>query len=197
MPMDESNRYFASPWRRDAAGCPGTFIMDSSVHFAAALRCVAAAAGAGEAVRASAVARGVSPGLPAPDTLSGWVEFASGAAASVAISFAGAVPTLRMAADGSTGAVELGRGGFGAGGRGGGYEVAVVRAGEAPDATHHPFGGLEGELASFARAATGAGTAADAAALCPKAAARDLAVVEALLASAAAGGAPVDVAAVE
>lgn len=197
MPMNEANRYFSSAWRRDAAGCPGVFLMDSSVHFVAALRSVAAAAGAGEAVRAGAVARGASPGLPAPDTLAGWVEFSSGGvAATLSISFAGAVPTLRLAADGAAGAVEIARGGFGGGGRGGGYEVSVARAGEAPQSTHHPFGGLEAELASFVRSVRGVATPADAAALCPVAAARDLAVVEALLASAAAGGAPVDVASV-
>ena len=57
MPMDESNRYFRSEWRRDPVGCPGSYLTDSSVHFIAALRSLAAAAGAGEAVRAGAVAR--------------------------------------------------------------------------------------------------------------------------------------------
>lgn len=196
MPMDAGNRYFASAWRRDAVGCPGTFLMDSSVHFVAALRAVAGAAGAGEAVRAGAVARRAAPdALPPPaDTLAGWVEFASGVVASVSISFAGAVPVFRLTADGARGAVELSRGGFGGGGRGGGYDVAVaVRGGGDPRRTHHPFNGLEAELAAFARVARGAGTPADVEALAPEAAAADLAVVEALLASAAGGGGGVEV----
>ena len=194
MPMDESNRYFGSEWRRDAVGYPGTFLMDSSCHWFAALRSLAAAVGAGEAVRAGAVARRAAPSsLPPPaDTLAGWVEFQSGVAASIAITFAGATPTFRLMVDGTAGAVEVARGGLGGGRRGGGYSVRVAGA-EASD-EHHPFGGLEGELTSFVAVARGTATPADEAALSVAAAAADLAVVEALLASAAAGGEAVEVA---
>jgi hypothetical protein len=56
LPMDARNRYFGSAWRRDTGLCPGGFFMDSSVHFTAALRHLAAAAGGGEAAEVSATA---------------------------------------------------------------------------------------------------------------------------------------------
>ena len=46
MPMNVANKYFNSAWRRDDAHCPGGFMMESSVHFLAALRMLAAAGGA-------------------------------------------------------------------------------------------------------------------------------------------------------
>ena len=52
--MDEGNRYFPSEWRRDPDACPGCFLMDSAVHYLAAVRAVAAGAGLGEPVAASA-----------------------------------------------------------------------------------------------------------------------------------------------
>ena len=47
MPMNTANKYFPSTWRRDAEACFGGFMTDSSVHFLAALRMLARAAGAG------------------------------------------------------------------------------------------------------------------------------------------------------
>ncbi len=46
MPMNVKNKYFNSSWRRNDAHCPGGFMMESSVHFLAALRMLAAAGGA-------------------------------------------------------------------------------------------------------------------------------------------------------
>ena len=46
MPMNAKNKYFDSSWRRNDAHCPGGFMMESSVHFLAALRMLAAAGGA-------------------------------------------------------------------------------------------------------------------------------------------------------
>jgi predicted dehydrogenase len=229
MPMDGANRYHGSAWRRDTAGCPGGFLMDSSVHFIAALRSVAGRGGArwGEARAASAAAYGADaedsgvdggvdgshhpPPLPAPDTLVGRLTFANGRAAAVSITFAGAAPGLSLGVEGRDGAVQLTRGGLAAlagsgckGGanptaaRGAGYEVTTAHrapgGGLAAETVFHPFAGLERELRAFVRLARGVAEEGDAAALCPAAAARDLAVVEALLVSAAAGGgAPVPV----
>ena len=156
MPMNSSNRYHGSRWRRDPEGCPGCFLMDSSVHFVAALRAVAAAAGLGEPVRVGSRATsrcGDGNDLPAPDTLTSWVEYggggggeeeegkkgngeggaaATGASATAAtgalsVTFAGAVPRFALTLDSRAGAVELSRGGYGgtATGRGAGYTVAV------------------------------------------------------------------------
>lgn len=59
MPMNPSNKYYNSGWRRDTAGLPGGFLMDSSVHFIAALRTLARAAGArGAGVRRGAARAG-------------------------------------------------------------------------------------------------------------------------------------------
>ena len=46
MPMTVANKYYNSTWRRNDAHCPGGFMMESSVHFLAALRMLAAAGGA-------------------------------------------------------------------------------------------------------------------------------------------------------
>ena len=46
MPMNGKNKYYNSTWRRNDAHCPGGFMMESSVHFLAALRMLAAAGGA-------------------------------------------------------------------------------------------------------------------------------------------------------
>ena len=232
MPMDAGNRYHGSAWRRDTATCPGGFLMDSTVHFLAALRAATGAGGAGwgEPVTASAVAYGADgedaaadgpgdggapaadapPPLPSPDTLAGCLTFGNGRAASLSITFAGSLPHLRLAVEGRRGAVALSRGGFpapaAAGGegkapppvsRGGGYDLATATrtpgAGLATAHAFHPFAGLDRELAAFVRLVRGGRDAADAAALSPAAAARDLAAIEALLAAAAAGGAPVPV----
>lgn len=62
--MNPSNKYYNSGWRRDTAGLPGGFLMDSSVHFIAALRTLARAAGArGAGVRRGAARAGGCAGL--------------------------------------------------------------------------------------------------------------------------------------
>lgn len=219
MPMNALNRYHGSAWRRDAAGCPGCFLMDSSVHFVAALRSVASAAGLGEPTRVGARATrrcGDGNDLPAPDTLTSWVEFGGGGGGkgeeeggdgggggtlttgTVSVTFAGAAPRFALTLDTRAGAVELSRGGYGgtATGRGAGYTVAVspAAAGGSAETSFHPFGGLEAELESFLRLARGKGTRDDARALSPASATRDLALIEAMLSSSAGGGVPTAVA---
>lgn len=82
-------RYYPSQWRRDTQGCAGGMIMESSVHFIAALRMLAAAVGLGEAVQATARTYHAKPDLSAPDTLVGTVSFEHGTApASVSITLA-------------------------------------------------------------------------------------------------------------
>ena len=201
MPMNASNRYHGSAWRRDAQGCPGCFLMDSSVHFLAAMRSVGGAAGLGEVVRVGARATSRCGGgndLPSPDSLTSWIEYKGGETGTVSVTFAGAAPRFALTLDTRAGAVELSRRGYGgtATGRGAGYTVAVSPAAEASsgekeaETNFHPFGGLEAELESFLRLARGRGTEADAQALSPASAARDLALIEAMLTSSKAGGAP-------
>ena len=107
MPMNAANKYFGSTWRRDAAKCPGAFLMDSSVHFVAALRMLASAAGLGAEVSVAGRAYGTTDALPAPDALVGYVGFQGGRGASVSISFGCALPRFSLAATGTRGALEV------------------------------------------------------------------------------------------
>ena len=107
MPMNAANKYFGSTWRRDAAACPGAFLMDSSVHFVAALRALAAVAGLGEAAHAAGRAYSTTGALPPPDALVGFVGFQGGRGATVSISFGCALPRFSLAATGTRGALEV------------------------------------------------------------------------------------------
>ena len=76
--MAPGNRYYESQWRRDSAGMPGAYLTEGGVHFVAALRMAARAAGWGEAVAVAATGRSVNVDLPSPDTLQGVIWFQSG-----------------------------------------------------------------------------------------------------------------------
>lgn len=56
----------------------GAYLTEGGVHFVAALRMMAGAAGWGQTTAVVACARGISPNLPHPDTLQGLVWFESG-----------------------------------------------------------------------------------------------------------------------
>jgi predicted dehydrogenase len=71
-------KYFDSQWRRDSETLPGAYLTEGGVHFVAALRMMAGAAGWGQATAAVACARGISDNLPHPDVLQGLVWFESG-----------------------------------------------------------------------------------------------------------------------
>ncbi|PSC69357.1 hypothetical protein C2E20_7154 [Micractinium conductrix] len=132
---------------------PGAYLTEGGVHFAAALRMVADAAGFGEAVAASAAARGVSPDLPHPDTLQGLVWFGNGAAASFSMTLAAGGASIAVRAVGTQGAGEAVRGGLGAPPGSRDFRLTLQTAGEAaPDVeTVSALGSVEAELASFAR----------------------------------------------
>ncbi|EFJ42235.1 hypothetical protein VOLCADRAFT_119466 [Volvox carteri f. nagariensis] len=246
LPMDERNRYYGSTWRRDTGGCPGGFFMDSSVHFVAALRLLARAAGLGEAVSATAHARQVivveveaKADLVPPDTVVGVALFATGEVpASISISLAAHQVRWSLSVVGTEGSLEVSRGGWG--GSRTGYTLSVKTARPAPGSQEeeaaagqqqqqqqadptvqimpYAFSGCQDEFSEFvgltrelrgagggggtaAAAASGepngvgaSGTVPDAVARSsPEEGARDLALIEALLASAAAGGRPVEV----
>lgn len=107
MPMNKANKYFSSQWRRNTTSCPGSFLMDSSVHFVAALRTLAHAAGFGEAVRVAGTAYSTTTALPPPDALAGYVGFGGGRGATVSISFACALPRFSLTATGTRGMLEV------------------------------------------------------------------------------------------
>ncbi|GLC46186.1 hypothetical protein PLESTB_001199000 [Pleodorina starrii] len=224
LPMDERNRYFGSSWRRDTSGCPGGFFMDSSVHFVAALRMMAAAAGLGQAVSATAHALQAKPELSFPDSVVGVALFANGGVpASISISLAAHQVRWSLSVVGTEGSLEVSRGGWG--GVRTGYTLSIKTARPQEPQQQQPgggqadptgqqvlpfaFSGCQDEFAEFVsltkelrRTGTeaagdgggGGGVVPDAAARSsPEEGCRDLALVEALLSSAAAGGQPVRV----
>jgi hypothetical protein len=67
--------------RRAASAVPDSLGWPlAQVHFIAALRMLAAAAGCGEAVAASALGVQAKPELSPPDSIAGWAPVAAGAA---------------------------------------------------------------------------------------------------------------------
>ncbi|KAG2449151.1 hypothetical protein HYH02_005898 [Chlamydomonas schloesseri] len=227
LPMDSRNRYYGSSWRRDTDQCPGGFFTDSSVHFVAALRMLAASAGAGEATSVSAHAVQVKPDLSFPDSVVGVATFASGVPASISISLAAHQVRWSLSVVGSEGSLEVSRGGWG--GSRGEYTLNIKTSGPLPEGAQpasesdptwqrvaFPFSGCPDEFAEFvgttrelrhgssssSSAAGGGGSSGAAAAAVvpgpeaassPEQGARDLALIEALLSSAAEKGKPVAV----
>ena len=183
-PMDEGNKYFGSAWRRDPSSCPGGFLMEGPVHFLAALRLVTGQ----EATEAQGrVFSHPDSGLPAPDTVVGSLQLSNGRAASVSISFAAAARRFSLSVVGLEGTVEVLRDGPG-------YSVRCSRRGQKePYQEFFPFQGVEEEIRNFAscvgrwrdgEAAVDLGLGAAAEGF------RDLAAIEALLASGLNGGLP-------
>ncbi|MEW5305983.1 MAG: hypothetical protein WDW36_008489 [Sanguina aurantia] len=198
LPMDARNKYFSSGWRRDTAGCPGGFLMDSAVHSIAALRLVAGACGAGDATSASGLTAHAAGGLSDPDSVVGVVRFGSspGVPASVSISLASDHVRWSLVVVGTRGTAEISRGGW-AGSRAE-YALTFKRSSDpAPVVQRHPFSGMGTELAEFLRlvhvfeAGGAAAVAADDAGQrsSPREGLLDLSLMEALLSGDPGGGA--------
>lgn len=77
-----------SQWRRDAAQCPGGFMMDSAVHLTAGIRILALATGATYPLVARAHTLSTTDALPAPDTAAGTVTWDNGLVTTCSITFA-------------------------------------------------------------------------------------------------------------
>ncbi|KAL3140220.1 hypothetical protein ABBQ38_004496 [Trebouxia sp. C0009 RCD-2024] len=198
MPMNSSNKYFPSQWRRDAVACPGGFVMDSCVHHIAALRMLGRAAGLGEVEEASATATSISKELPPPDTLVGSVKFASGTCGGVSITFAGSVLRFSLSLTGTQGSLEVLRGGWG--GPKPGYTLSYQTATSGSSHVEQvPFSGLDDELTAFVQqvhASKNGNQESDSDAayrISIQEGAKDLAVVEALLESSKQSGKTVSV----
>ncbi|EFN60074.1 hypothetical protein CHLNCDRAFT_133367 [Chlorella variabilis] len=155
LAMSPSNKYYDSAWRRDNTGMPGAYLTEGGVHFVAALRMAAKAAGYGEAVAAAAGSRGIAADLPHPDTLLGTLLFESGAAAGYSVTLAAGRMSISLQAVGTAGAGEVVRGGWGAQGRA--FRLLQQAQGDAAPTEMESGGtGLEAELLSFARLARAA-----------------------------------------
>jgi predicted dehydrogenase len=172
-PVDASNKYYHTPWRR-SGGFPGGFLLDGGVHHVAALRLIL-----GEVQQVQAFVRQVKPDLPPADTLSAALHFRSGALASYTVTYAApfySAPPLEIM--GSEGRLRVDRG-----------HLLVTRtiAGREETSDEQPAGrdGIEAELAAFVAAVLDGAPHANT----PVQALADVAVVEAMLRSAATGAA--------
>jgi predicted dehydrogenase len=166
-PILPGNKYFGSTWR-ESGELPGGYLLDGGVHHIAALRLII-----GEIVEVSATVKGVAAHLPPADTIAAHLRFANGA---VGVYLAGYSltspwpPYLHVL--GEEGALRMQRG-----------EVEITRNGQSEVVRCEKFDGVEQELIAFARAIRSGAPHINT----PAAALGDLAVVNALLRSAAEG----------
>lgn len=160
------NKYYATPWRRDNS-YPGGFLLDGGVHHVAALRLVM-----GEIASVSTVITSTRSDMPPADTLCAALQFANGAIGSFSVTYAVGAPwDWGMRVVGTEGAIRVQRTG-----------LEIVAKGETrqfPGAAES----VDAELADFASAirhgTSYRGT--------PEQALQDVAVIEAMLQSAATG----------
>lgn len=164
-PITAKSKYYHTLWRRDSS-VPGGFIMDGGVHHVAALRLIL-----GEITQVNATLRQNSPDLTPADTAAATLTFANGVIGTYLATYATAAPwppQLHIA--GSAGTLRLQR-----------KEIELTRDGKSERIEVEGFDGVEKELLAFANTIrTGAPHRNS-----PEAALRDLAVMEALLTSAA------------
>lgn len=166
-PITAKNKYYHTLWRRDSS-FPGGFLLDSGVHHVAALRLMV-----GEIVQVSATARQNSPDLPPADTLAATLTFANGVIGTYLVTYAiGAPWPPQLHIGGSDGCIRVQR-----------KEIELTRNGQTEHIETPGFDGVEKELVAFATAIRQSIPHHNS----PDAAMRDLAVMEALLASAATG----------
>lgn len=195
MPMNPSNKYFGSGWRRDNTCCPGGFLMDMSVHYVAALRKLAAAAGATRAVSCMARTIERESHVPAPHGAVGVVSWDNDLHAAISLSMSGHHVNFTLSVTGSKGTVECSRGGWS--GSRTGYRLTYIREGSAaPVHRDFAFTGLPREFQQFlgrvrAYKEEGSLSLAEGNAIWPGSAAEathDLAVIEAIVQSGQRGG---------
>lgn len=169
--MNTANKYYPTQWRR-AGSYPGGFLLDGGVHYVAALRAVL-----GELEAVAAFATQATADLPPLDTLTATLRFANGTLGTLLMTFAASTPfDAAMTISGDRGSLRVARG-----------RIEVATGGEVQVTECAFYNGVAEELAAFAEAVrTGAPHRNT-----PAEALRDMAVVEALLQSAAQGGAQV------
>jgi predicted dehydrogenase len=197
MPMAAGNKYFSSSWRRDTSLCPGGFLMDSSVHFSAAMRMLAESAGAKMPVSVSAKTRSTTHLLPAPDTAIGTIEWDNGLLCTISWSFSATPTRFSLSVSGTEGTIEVTRGGW-TGSRAN-YQMSYQLMNEKePTFEKFNFSGADREFANFVRQAVAKDTGheiRDRLALRgqPEAALLDLAMIECIIKSGDVNGAPVPI----
>jgi predicted dehydrogenase len=164
--VDQSVKYYHTDWRRDNS-FPGGFLLDGGVHNVAAMRMLL-----GEIANVSAVLTQIQPDLPPADTVIATLRFESGLVGSYTVTFGVEAPWEGgLSILGEQGALRV---------RSGTLEVTTKgqtrRISTPPD-------DVKQELAAFAAAIREGTPHRDT----PEEAARDLAVIEAMLKSAKTG----------
>jgi predicted dehydrogenase len=166
-PVLPGNKYFGSLWR-ESGEIPGGHLLDAGVHHIAALRMIV-----GEIAAVSATAKQLAPHLPPVDTISAHLHFANGAVGTYLASFAVGAPwPPYFYIVGEKGALRVQRG-----------EIELTSNGATEIIQCPKFDGVEMELRAFAQAIRRQTPHTNT----PEEADRDLAVIEALLKSAASG----------
>jgi predicted dehydrogenase len=175
--MNQENKYYHTAWRRDNS-FPGGFILDGGVHDIAALRTVV-----GDVDSVSALMIQARADLPPADTLAATLRFAGGAIGTFSMTFVHGIPwDSPMYVVGEKGALRLSS-------HSGRQVLGLMRTGEgsaptsAREETFAEEDTILAELADFAQAIAGGvsirGSSIEAV--------RDVAVVEAMFASAEQG----------
>ncbi len=162
-PITAKSKYYHTLWRRDSS-VPGGFLIDGGIHHIATLRLIL-----GEITEVSATIRQHSPDLAPADTIAAIITFANGVIGTYLATYASAAPwPPQLYLNGSAGSLRVQR-----------KEIELTREGKTERIETEGFDGVEKELLAFADSIrTGAPHRNS-----PVEALRDLAVVEALLAS--------------
>lgn len=105
VPMNSSNPYFLSTWRRDP-DFKGGFLIDVGVHFIAGLRLIVGS----EVSSVSALATHVNSSLPNPDNISSLLQFSNGCTGVLNLSLSATTRKVSWRVVGSLGTVEAVRG---------------------------------------------------------------------------------------
>jgi predicted dehydrogenase len=165
--MTADNKYYRTDWRRSGTW-PGGFLLDGGVHYAAVLRLLV-----GEIASVSAVTAQFRPDLPPADTLSAVIQFENSAVGAYNTTFAAGAPWpswLHIVGD--QGAIQVRDG-----------ELIVTSAGTTRQIAVPATQGVRSEFAAFAAAVRQGRPHVNS----PAEGLRDVAVIEAMLRSAATG----------
>lgn len=139
-PMNSSNPYFGSEWRRNFQG---GFTVDVGVHFIAGLRMMVGS----EIVSVAAISRHVDLSLPGPDNMSALLKLENGCPGVFVMSISATSRKISWRVVGAKGTVEAERGT-----QDGqhGYLVTFLPSAGVPQSSFYPFCGVHEELTAFA-----------------------------------------------
>jgi predicted dehydrogenase len=165
LPVSPTNKYYHTEWRRSGE-FPGGFLMDGGVHHVAALRLLL-----GEIERVAAAVKQARADLPPADTLAATLHFANGVVGSYLVTYAASAPWPGgLQVTGDAGSLRVDRG-----------LIELAAGGEVQPIETNGRDGVQGEMSAFAAAVRTNAPHRNT----PEQGLRDVAVVEAMLRSAA------------